>query len=791
MSIIKKGLTVITMAAILLLIASFAAISTFAAPCAEFEYKFDNNNNVVLTGFKGDPVSLTLPSEIEGKKVVGIALSFMSGHNNTKEIYIPESVNNIARNVFASYNDITIYCRQDSYAQVFSELKNIPFCIIDDSFETGIVSSVKDDNIALAKGKSIELHAAVFPDYNSEDIEYTSSSPEIASVDNGVITALENGSCDVTVKAGELTRVYNVNVYTAVKTVDADKTIVMGVGERYSMNVKTAPSDADLSRLKYTVSNSSILVLNNNVITAKKTGSAQVRTWYNGQVMSITNVTVKESPASVRFEKDEITTGAGEAVKIVLLTSNNGASMQYTYSTSDDTVAAVKTIGSSKYIQTKKTGSAVITAVSYNGKIARCKVNVKKSPSSVKINVQEVTVDLGKTTNVKALLGSGAASYSLSYYSWNPSVATIDKNGKITGISSGKTTVAVRTFNGLKATCVVNVSYPKKVYLNKTEVTVGAGEKYQLISYVDDGITEFNKTFTSSDSSIASVDNKGNVTGKKVGQVNITVKTSNGKTAVCKFIVKTAPTSIKLGKNKMILQVGETYTLYSSVNGSAASAIRTFTVGDKSIADITGWNGTVKAKKAGTTKITVKTYNGKTDVCELKVVKTSVRKKIVDTAEAWLGYNESDGSYKEIFDVYNKGRIPGTYYMQGLDPWCAAYASAVFMKAGYVDLIYPNCSCPMLITGAQSMGIWQEKDDYVPERGDMILYSWADSGVGDCTTGAYHVGIVTDVNSGTIKVIEGNHDERNDINGDDYVGYRKIQVNGRFIRGFVTPKFPE
>ena len=129
--------------------------------------------------------------------------------------------------------------------------------------------------------------------------------------------------------------------------------------------------------------------------------------------------------------------------------------------------------------------------------------------------------------------------------------------------------------------------------------------------------------------------------------------------------------------------------------------------------------------------------------------------------------------------------------MQGLDPWCAAYASAVFMKAGYVDLIYPSCSCPMLITGAQSMGIWQEKDDYVPERGDMILYSWADSGVGDCTTGAYHVGIVTDVNSGTIKVIEGNHDERNDINGDDYVGYRKIQVNGRFIRGFVTPKFPE
>jgi LysM repeat protein len=79
------------------------------------------------------------------------------------------------------------------------------------------------------------------------------------------------------------------------------------------------------------------------------------------------------------------------------------------------------------------------------------------------------------------------------------------------------------------------------------------------------------------------------------------------------------------------------------------------------------------------------------------------------------------------------------------------------------------------------MGIWVENDAYVPKAGDIILYDWDDSGAGDNTGNADHIGIVVSISGSTIKVIEGNTGNA--------VGYRNITVNGKYIRGFVTPKY--
>ena len=81
------------------------------------------------------------------------------------------------------------------------------------------------------------------------------------------------------------------------------------------------------------------------------------------------------------------------------------------------------------------------------------------------------------------------------------------------------------------------------------------------------------------------------------------------------------------------------------------------------------------------------------------------------------------------------------------------------------------------------MGIWVENDAYVPTAGDWIIYAWNDSGRGDNTTGASHVGIVVSADSKYINVFEFN------IHNNHSTGYRRIAVNGRFIRGFVVPKF--
>ena len=69
--------------------------------------------------------------------------------------------------------------------------------------------------------------------------------------------------------------------------------------------------------------------------------------------------------------------------------------------------------------------------------------------------------------------------------------------------------------------------------------------------------------------------------------------------------------------------------------------------------------------------------------------------------------------------------------------------------------------------------------------GDAVLYDWNDNGVGDCTGYADHIGIIIEVNKsqGYFIVMEGNYK--------DSVRRRKLSINGRYIRGFVTPKYTD
>lgn len=121
-------------------------------------------------------------------------------------------------------------------------------------------------------------------------------------------------------------------------------------------------------------------------------------------------------------------------------------------------------------------------------------------------------------------------------------------------------------------------------------------------------------------------------------------------------------------------------------------------------------------------------------------------------------------------------------YQRKVHAWCATSVSAAFIASGLSN-IFPcvECSCENMINLAISAGIWVENDAYVPDVGDVILYDWDDNGVGDCTGWSDHVGIVVSCDGSTIRVIEGNKSNT--------VGYRDIAVNGKCIRGFITPHY--
>lgn len=151
----------------------------------------------------------------------------------------------------------------------------------------------------------------------------------------------------------------------------------------------------------------------------------------------------------------------------------------------------------------------------------------------------------------------------------------------------------------------------------------------------------------------------------------------------------------------------------------------------------------------------------------------------------WLGWSEANGKYKQIIDLYNTQRpLPRGYAVQYDDEWCATTVTAAGMAAGLHDIIFGECSCSRMVELYKAAGRWQERDDYVPDIGDIIMYYWKDGkdyATTDCTAAPNHVGFVL-ARTGTVLTIgEGNKGAA--------VATRPMQINGRYIRGYCLPDY--
>ena len=158
------------------------------------------------------------------------------------------------------------------------------------------------------------------------------------------------------------------------------------------------------------------------------------------------------------------------------------------------------------------------------------------------------------------------------------------------------------------------------ITLDAQKVVMGKNEKNVVLKAVVDGAA-FAQAVTWSSSKPKVVDVKGGkLTAKKTGKAVITATTADGKTATCTVTVKAAPKKIYLKKNSAKLSKGQTVLIkvkkYSPK--SAASYKLTYKSSNKKVAAVSA-AGKVTAKKKGTAKITVKTFNGKKAIFKVTV----------------------------------------------------------------------------------------------------------------------------------------------------------------------------
>lgn len=165
------------------------------------------------------------------------------------------------------------------------------------------------------------------------------------------------------------------------------------------------------------------------------------------------------------------------------------------------------------------------------------------------------------------------------------------------------------------------------------------------------------------------------------------------------------------------------------------------------------------------------------------MTENELRQQPVSWLENLNGSTKGSAGHKKILNTFNSSGLCRRYTMTVNDAWCATTVSAAMIAVGLAG-IFPcvECSCGQMINLAKRASIFVENDAYVAKKGDCILYDWDDNGKGDCTGAPEHVGMIVSVSGGYYDVIEGNM-------GSGKVGHRRIAVNGRYIRGFITPKY--
>lgn len=196
----------------------------------------------------------------------------------------------------------------------------------------------------------------------------------------------------------------------------------------------------------------------------------------------------------------------------------------------------------------------------------------------------------------------------------------------------------------------------KSISLNKNEVSLTTGQKEKLVvSYQPETATDKNVKWTSSDDSVVSVDESGNITANKVGTAVITAEGSNGYKVYCKVnvyepqkptqptteapkLTPTQPTTAAPQKVEKItvtapsnkLSVGKKVKLTANISNDASNKSIKWTTSNKKYATVDK-NGVVKFnKKAAGKTVTITAYatdgSGKKATFKIKIMKGSVKK---------------------------------------------------------------------------------------------------------------------------------------------------------------------
>ena len=499
-----------------------------------------------------------------------------------------------------------------------------------------VTISPKYDTLLIGASKTISASVTTTSGLpRSVPVQFTSLTPAIASVSNGTVTALARGVATIVATAGT-----SADTATLVVTLPSialqvsPSAVAATLGDTLEFQATiVGPSGAAtaVSQVTWGVSDSSAAqVVGDGTITTLAPGELLVSAEVNGTT-ALASVRISSAPvASIAIVPSNVSLLVGGKAQLTAELRDSRGRLTKGEVSWTSSNPAVATISADGLVTATGNGGVIITA--RNGKkSATAAVNVSgEAASSVTLALPNDSLGTGRTMQAAATPldanGNPLTGRPLAWQSSNPSVATINNSGVIAGYVAGQTTISVICDGKIASQKITVVtSEPYSLTIIPSSAQVLSGGSAQLSAEVRDQfgnlITGRTITWSSSASTVASVNGLGVVTGVSTGSA--TVRATTGAVAGTSAVtVQNVPVaSVTLSPTTASVEQGATVTLVATARDAQGNILSnrpvSWTTSAAAIATVTA-SGMVQGVAPGSADITA-TVEGKSARATLTV----------------------------------------------------------------------------------------------------------------------------------------------------------------------------
>lgn len=353
---------------------------------------------------------------------------------------------------------------------------NMIVVYLDDNGDTPVIPvesvSINETSIEITLDGMYQLVATVLPeDATDKTVTWITTDENIATVNNGVVTAVSEGTAIIYASAGDMisdgcTVTVSENIVHVESVQFVDKILSLNVGETKELEIEILPENATDKSVSYSSSDETVASIENNTVTALKEGMIVITvTTIDGGLTDSCALTVIEpiiQVESVTLNQNtlDLEVGSESVILTATVLPENATDKTVTWASDNESVATVE----NGVVTVISPGIAVITASAGDIVSEPCIVTVTESVihvESITLNESEMNLTVGEEPSIltATIIPENATDKTLVWHSSNEDIVTVE-NGILTIIGVGSSNITA-TADGVESNiCVVNVSEP-------------------------------------------------------------------------------------------------------------------------------------------------------------------------------------------------------------------------------------------------------------------------------------------------------------------------------------------